>query len=191
MKQSRNTFLLSSVFNAPLNLEQLQHATGLYYNSFKTNGFKLPDIDALSFMLFAKREKITIGPYQNLTFFEIGNRIYSDLVLLEAAKLLFKEHGIKSIQLKMSNHAGNDIVAIDNENTTVLGEAFNTAPSYFQTKMRGELKKFRENKKGIIGFNKTALLGHENWFEGKRNQFPNITFIVCEENNINSILNGL
>lgn len=188
MKQRSNTFLLSSAFKEPLNVEQFQNVTTLYYQSFKTNRFALPVKDTLALMLFAKREKITFGPYRNLTFFEISNRVYSDLVLLEAAKVLFTEYDIKSVQLKMSNHAGNDIVAIDKNNKQIIGEAFNTASSYFQTKMRRELKKFGDNKKGIVAFNQTALSGHENWFKGKKSEFPNITFIVCEEENINTLL---
>lgn len=187
MKQS-NTFLLSDDFKDSLNLEQLNSATALYYNSFKQFPYIIPNMETLAFMLSAKRNKIAFGPYQNLTFYEISNRIYSDLVLLESAKILFTEHHVKSVQLKMSNHSGNDIVVIDKNNTKIIGEAFNTAGSYFQTKMRSELKKFGNSKKGIIAFNKSALSEHQNWFEGKKNEFPNITFIVCEDNNINTLM---
>jgi hypothetical protein len=50
--------------------------------------------------------------------------------------------------------------------------------------MRSELKKFGNNKKGIIAFNKTALVGNETFFENKKNQFKNITFIICEGDTI-------
>ncbi|TVZ51522.1 hypothetical protein OD90_0666 [Dokdonia sp. Hel_I_53] len=174
-----------------MNLEQLQNATALYYQSFKTNKFTIPKKDTLAFMLFAKRARITFGPYQDITFYEISNRIYSDLVLLETARLLFGKFHVKSVKLKLSNHAGDDIAVIDKDNKVIIGEAFNTAPTYFQQKMRSDLRKFSDNKKGIIAFNKTALLGHENWFQGKKSQFPNITFILCEDENINSLTNGL
>ncbi|MFC2109333.1 hypothetical protein ACFLSU_02065 [Bacteroidota bacterium] len=184
MKEESKTFIFSDVFKETLSLKQLNSATALYYNSFNSNPYAIPNMDTLEFMLSAKREKITFGPYKNLTFFEMSNRIYSDIVLLEAAQILFKTNKIKSVKLKMSNHSGNDIAVIDKSNNIIVGEAFNTANSYFQTKMRGELKKFNNNKKGIIAFNKTALVGNETFFENKKNQFKNITFIICEGDTI-------
>lgn len=191
MEQETNTFLLSPDFEKALNIVSLKKVTKLYYQSFKDFPFTIPKTETLAFMLFAKREKIAFGPYNNLSFYEISNRIHSDLVLLEASKLLFIEHHIKSVTLKMSNQAGHDILAIDKNDNEIIGEAFNTASSYFQIKMRSELKKFGDNRKGIIAFNKTALSGNKNWFEGKKNEFSNITFIVCEEENINSLTTGL
>ncbi|WP_185966004.1 hypothetical protein [Flavobacterium sp. ZT3R18] len=48
----------------------------------------------------------------------------------------------------MSNHAGNDLSVIDKDNKALVGEAFNTAHSFFQVKMRSELKKFSDGKSG-------------------------------------------
>lgn len=188
MKQRSSTFLLSSVFRDTLHLEQLKAAKAMYYDSFITNSFSVPKMEALAFMFSAKRDKITFGPYQNLTFFEIGNRIYSDLLLLEAASQLFENYNIKSIQLKMSNHSGNDLIVVDENNLEIIGEGFNTANSYFKVKLRNELKKFSNNRIGIIAFNKSALVQNEVFFENKKNQYPNIIFIVCEDDTINSIM---
>lgn len=184
MKEESKTFIFSDLFKEALSLKQLNSAIALYYNSFNSNPYTIPTINTLEFMLSAKRAKIAFGPYKDLTFFEISNRIYSDLVLLEAAQILFEMNNIKNVQLKMSNHSGNDIVVIDKNNNEMVGEAFNTASSYFQGKMRSELKKFGNNKKGIIAFNKTALVGNETFFENKKNEFKNITFIICEGDKI-------
>lgn len=182
MSKSKNkTFLLSDIFESAFAIEKLQELKATYQNSFKSSTFFIPTGDVLTFMLSAKRDKITFGPYQDLTFFEISNRIYSDFVLLKAAEILFTEHKIKSIKLKMSNHAGNDLVVLDKNNNKIVGEAFNTAYSFFQIKLRSELRKFSDNKLGIIAFNSCALNDKNKVFlEKKKLQFPKVLFIECK-----------
>ena len=174
--------MLSDLFEDEItSLEKLEELTAEYYSSLESTTYQIPTESALQFMLSAKREKITFGPYQNLSFFEISNRIYSDFVLLSAAKNLFEEHSIKSIILKMSNHSGNDLTVKDKNNNEIVGEAFNTACSFFQIKMRSELKKFGENKGGIIAFNTCALNDKNKVFlDTKRMQFPQVLFIECK-----------
>lgn len=181
-KRKSTTFLLSELFEGEItSLEQLEEVTKVYQEKLDSTKYIIPTDNTLAFMLAAKRDKITFGPYQNLSFFEMSNRIYSDLVLLEAAKILFKEHEVKNVQLKMSNHSGNDLTVIDKDNNVIVGEAFNTACSYFQVKMRSELQKFKENKVGIIAFN-TCALDDKNrfYFEKKKVEFPNLWFIECK-----------
>ena len=176
----QNTFLLTSRFEKSLSLGELIEVTDAYHNSVKNSNFCIPTDNTFLFMLSAKRDKITFGPYQNLSFFEISNRIYSDLVLLEAAKILFKEHKIKSIKLKMSNLSGNDLTIIDKDNNEIVGEAFNTAQSFFQIKMRSELKKYENNKIGVMAFNSCALDDKNKVFlENKKMQYPQVLFIKC------------
>lgn len=173
--------MLSDLFEDEItSLEKLEELTAEYYSSLESTTYQIPTDNPLQFMLRAKREKITFGPYQNLSFFEISNRIYSDLVLLSAAKNLFEEHSIKSIILKMSNHSGNDLTVKDKNNNEIVGEAFNTATTFFQVKMRSELKKFDKGNAGFIAFNKTALVGNQPFFETKKQQYSNITFIICD-----------
>jgi len=180
------TFLLRQEFGKQLSLEELTAIAIIYKNHIKNVNFEIPKLDTVDFMLWAKREKISFGPYQNLTFFEISNRIHSDLVLLEAAKILFETHHIKSIQLKMSNQSGNDLIVIDKDNKEIKGEAFNTAPSFFQIKMRSELKKFDINTFGIIAFNESALSDKNSVFlENKKLEYKNMTFIKCNKLKIN------
>lgn len=176
-----STFTLHQYFNKMLSYSELQEATAVYTSAIENTDFKLPNLATIEFMLWAKREKINFGPYQNLTFFEISNRIYSDLVLLKAAQILFEEHHIKSIQLKMSNHAGNDLIVIDEDNKEIKGEAFNTAPSFFQIKMRKELDKFDNNTVGIIAFNEMALSDKNRvYLERKKLEYPQVLFVGCE-----------
>ena len=178
---AESTYLLHHDFNRMLSFSELTEVTAVYNMAIENANFTIPKFDTLKFMLWAKREKITFGPYQNLTFFEISNRIYSDLVLLEAAQILFQYHHIKSIQLKMSNHSGNDIIVMDKDNKEIIGEAFNTAHSFFQIKLRSELKKFKDNNTGIIAFNNSALNDKNKTFlERKKIEFPKVLFIECE-----------
>ena len=174
--------MLSDLFEDEItSLEKLEELTAEYYSSLESTTYQIPTESALQFMLSAKREKITFGPYQNLSFFEISNRIYSDLVLLEATKILFEKHDVISVKLNMSNHSGDDLTIIDKNNDKILGEAFNTACSFFQIKMRSELKKLGKDNLGVIAFN-TCALDDKNrfYFEKKKIEFPKILFIECK-----------
>ncbi len=181
-KNKKETFLLSTQFNETLSFEQLIDLTKIYEMSMEETNVNFPmDIGTIGFMSWTKRNEISFGPYQNLSFFEISNRIYSDIVILKAAQILFEEHSIKSIKLSMSNKAGNDMTITDKDERIIIGEAFNSACSFFQTKLRNELKKFDDGKDGFIAFNETALdTLNTNYFETKKSQYPNVKFIVCE-----------
>ena len=81
----------------------------------------------------------------------------------------------------MSNHAGNDLIVIDEDNKEIKGEAFNTAPSFFQIKMRKELDKFDNNTVGIIAFNEMALSDKNRvYLERKKLEYPQVLFVGCE-----------
>ena len=178
---AESTFTLNQYFNTMLSYNELLEANAIYTKAIENTDFKIPTKATLEFMLWAKREKIRFGPYQNLTFFEISNRIYSDLVLLKAAQILFEEHHIKSIQLKMSNYSGSDLIVIDKDNKEIKGEAFNTAHSFFQIKMRKELKKLKDEPNGIIAFNDCALSDKNKVFlERKKLDYPWVLFVGCE-----------
>lgn len=181
-KSKSKTFLLSELFEKEIeSLQKLEELKSAYHQYFESVVLDIPRKDTLSHMLWAKRVKLNFGPYENLTFFEMSNRIYSDFVLLEAAKILFAEHQIKSVILKMSNHSGRDLTLIDKNNTKIVGEAFNTAPSYFQGKMRSELKKFDNEEVGIIAFNSCALDDRNTaYLKIKKKQFPQVLFLECK-----------
>jgi len=180
-KTKKKTFLLTDDFSGDLSLTQLKAVSAKYKERLKETNLLFHGKETLNIMLWAKREVISFGPYQNLTFFEISNRIYSDLVLLEAAAIIFKRGNIKSIKLNMGNKAGNDMTIIDDLGNIQIGEAFNTAISFFQIKLRNDLKKFANGKSGYIAFNKTALdEKNKEFYEKKKEANPNIDFIVCD-----------
>jgi hypothetical protein len=180
-KTKKETFLLSDDFKGDLSLTRLEALSAKYKERLKETNLLFHGKETLNIMLWAKREIISFGPYQNLTFFEISNRIYSDLVLLEAAAFILKKGNIKSIQLNMGNKGGNDMTIIDNCGNVQIGEAFNTATSFFQIKLRGDLKKFENGKAGYIAFNETALDEKNRvFYQKKKEANPNIEFIVCD-----------
>ena len=113
----------------------------------------------LEFLTELKRQKINCGPYPNVTLFEAGNRIMTDLVILFGIKellngkipeLKFKEY---IVEFGNENNNTNDIYA-SNKNDILIGEAFNVASSFFQTKKSKSLKKMR----GQHGHNNILLL---------------------------------
>lgn len=180
-KNIKQTFLLAHYFDRALSQSDIELLDTDYKNMLKTNQLTIPQVDTLSLMLWSKRQEVCCGPYVNLSFFEISNRIYSDMVLIEAAKKLFTEHGIKNIRLNMSNKGGEDITVIDKTDNEVFGEAFNTATSFFQIKFRTEIKKFKQRTAGFIAFNRTALNEKNSTFLHKQLQsYPHVTTIICE-----------
>ena len=180
-KTKEETFLLSHYFNEKLSLERLKELESEYKNMLLENSLEIHSGSIMEVMLWAKRKKLLFGPYRNLTFFEISNRIYSDLILIDAANHLFEHNKINSIVLCMSNKGGNDMVIIDKEGKEIIGEAFNTAISFFKIKMGCELKKFKDGLRGVIAFNETALdASNTKYFEKKKKEFPNVEFLVCK-----------
>ena len=183
----KGTFLLKELFDTALTYKDLQLSTSAYKSLLVNDKYDIPKKSVLELMHWAKREKIDFGPYKDLTFFEISNRIYSDLVLLKAADILFKEHEIKSIRLNMSNHSGNDLYVTDKNNDGIVGEAFNAAESFFQIKMRSELKKFSSGR-GVIAFNECALNDKNRVFlERKKKDYKDVLFIECSLNEMPEI----
>jgi hypothetical protein len=93
-----------------------------------------------------KREKLVGGPYPGVSLFEAANRIMSDLVILNGVSGLLRERVFPftsyTVEFGNENKNGFDIRAASGEETLV-GEAFNVAPSFFQIKKASALKKLR------------------------------------------------
>jgi hypothetical protein len=110
-----------------------------------------------------KREKVKTGPYPNVTLFEAANRIMSDLVILHGVAGLLQEKIFPFseyiVEFGNEDKNGFDIRA-SSPSATLVGEAFNVAPSFFQGKKRTALKKLREKASQetyrIIMFNSDA-----------------------------------
>jgi len=102
--------------------------------------------DILEFLTKLKRQKLDCGPYPKVTLFEAGNRIMTDLVILFGIKELldnkvpelnFTEY---TVEFGNENNNENDIWA-SNKDEILIGEAFNVAQSFFQSKKFKSLKK--------------------------------------------------
>ena len=98
-----------------------------------------------------KRERVGIGPYPDVTLFEAANRIMSDLVILHGVTWLLKEQAFPfaeyTVEFGNEDKNGFDIMA-KSRGKTLVGEAFNVAPSFFQGKKLSALKKLRKNGTG-------------------------------------------
>jgi hypothetical protein len=109
-----------------------------------------------------KREKVEVGPYPKVTIFEAANRIMSDLVILYGVKWLLDNSVFPFEKYKVEygneDQNGFDICA-DGNGKKLIGEAFNVAESFFQTKKTSMLKKLRKASADykIIMFNHDAV----------------------------------
>ncbi|WGS45538.1 hypothetical protein LFL97_22675 [Burkholderia sp. JSH-S8] len=96
-----------------------------------------------------KREKLAQGPYPGVTLFEAANRIMSDLVILRGVAGLIRmgTFGIEKYLVEFGNEDRNgfDINGTDQDGRTLVGEAFNVAPSFFGPKRRSAISKLRSN----------------------------------------------
>ena len=98
-----------------------------------------------------KREKLDTGPYPRVTLFEAANRIMSDLVILHGVGWLLKNKTFPfdSYVVEFGNEDKNGFdVTAEGSGATLVGEAFNVAPSFFRSKKLFAINKLRRN-----GFN--------------------------------------
>ena len=90
-------------------------------------------------MTSLKREKLDHGPYRDVTLFEAANRIMSDLVILKGIRWLLDEKVFPfdayTVEFGNENRNGFDIRA-EQGGKTLVGEAFNVAPSFYPVKRR-------------------------------------------------------
>ena len=109
-----------------------------------------------------KRERLGIGPYPDVTLFEAANRIMSDLVILHGVAWLLKEQAFPfaeyTVEFGNEDKNGFDIMA-KRGGKTLVGEAFNVAPSFFQGKKLSALKKLRKN--GTSADYRVLLINHD------------------------------
>ena len=98
-----------------------------------------------------KRIPMMEGPYPKVTLFEGANRILTDLVILYGVKYLIdnKVYNYESYDVELGVESRNefDITSI-NDTERLAGEAFNVAPSFYQSKKSSAMKKFREKGGG-------------------------------------------
>lgn len=107
------------------------------------------ELTGVDFFLNLKRGKLGVGPYPNVSMFEAANRIMTDIVILKAVKWLLCSSAIPFDEfiVEYGNEDNNthDITA-ENNDTTLAAEAFNVAPSFFQTKKRASINKLANSE---------------------------------------------
>lgn len=131
-----------------LNSENIGAITTDFHASLVSIGESIQGKTGVALFTALKREKLVGGPYPGVTLFEAANRIMSDLVILGGISVLLKERLFPftsyTVEFGNENKNGFDIRATSG-NENLVGEAFNVAPSFFQTKKRSALTKLRRN----------------------------------------------
>lgn len=131
-----------------LNAENIETIKTNFYNSLASIGESIQGKKGIPLFTALKREKLDGGPYPGVSLFEAANRIMSDLVILNGVYGLLKNRNFPfsayTVEFGNENKNGFDIRATYG-NETLVGEAFNVAPSFFQIKKSSALKKLRRN----------------------------------------------
>jgi hypothetical protein len=131
-----------------LNSENIKAISTDFHASLTSIGDSIQGKTGVSLFTALKREKLIGGPYPGVSLFEAANRIMSDLVILGGVAGLLKgglfPFTSYTVEFGNENRNGFDIRATSGSQTLV-GEAFNVAPSFFQIKKGSALKKLRRD----------------------------------------------
>jgi len=149
-------------FERTISKANASHLIATYLASVEEIENSLGDHKVLDLLKVLKRKAVGAGPYPHVTMFEAANRILSDLVILYGVKWLLDNDVFPleryEVEYGNENKNGFDIRAAGN-GKTLVGEAFNVAPSFFQAKKCSMLKKVAESRANftIIMFNHDAV----------------------------------
>ena len=119
-----------------------------FVRSIKGLGGSIKGKTGLGLLEALKREKLKTGPYLGVSLFEAANRVMTDLVILHGVTWLLKQKifPFNSYTVEFGNEDNNDFdIKASFKGKTLVGEAFNVAPSFFQGKKSSMLKKLRRN----------------------------------------------
>ncbi len=118
-----------------------------YAASTGSLGESIAKLKGLRLLEALKRDVVGTGPYPGVTLFEAANRIMSDLVILHGVRWLLNHDVFPfdsyTVEYGNENRNGFDIRAAAS-GSTLIGEAFNVAQSFFQNKKNAMLKKLRD-----------------------------------------------
>jgi hypothetical protein len=140
----------------------VEYIIATYLASVEEIGNSLGAHRVLHLLQALKRDRLGAGPYPHVTMFEAANRIMSDLVILFGVKWLLRNNAFPfdsyTVEYGNENNNGFDICATGDEKV-LIGEAFNVAPSFFQTKKTAMLRKLAASSADykIIMFNHDAV----------------------------------
>lgn len=129
-----------------LTADNVAAITASFHKELESIGKSVSGLSGLPLLIAVKRAPMAHGPYPDVTLFEAANRIMSDLVILHGVAQLLQDGSLPFREYKVEfgneDRNGFDICASFGQNT-LAGEAFNVAPSFFQSKKRTALKKLR------------------------------------------------
>jgi hypothetical protein len=131
-----------------LSAENIGTITKDFHESLASIGESIHGKTGVRLFTALKREKLVGGPYPGVSLFEAANRIMSDLVILGGVNALLKDNlfPFKSYTVEFGNEDKNGFdIRAESETETLVGEAFNVAPSFFHLKKNSALKKLRKN----------------------------------------------
>lgn len=139
-----------------------------YTEQIQFLGASVGTLNGIALFTALKRSQIGVGPYPDVSLFEAANRIMTDLVILYGVRWLLHNRVFPFSSYAVEYGHGNenqfDITAHDRDQT-LIGEAFNVAPSFFQGKKAAMLKKMRTHGQkathSMVMFNADAV--HERY----------------------------
>ncbi|MBP6732605.1 MAG: hypothetical protein KA149_11130 [Chitinophagales bacterium] len=134
-----------------LNANNIDKAIRDYIKTLEDIPLHLQSKDFLELMYRLKREKLDKGPYKGVTLFEASNRIMTDLTILFGVKSLLASNIPAISYEKYTVELGNESkhthdIEAQHNGFSLIGEAFNVAPSFFPGKKNASLKKLRETR---------------------------------------------
>jgi hypothetical protein len=133
-----------------------------YLKSVERVGNPFANLEGLPLIQALKREAVNAGPYPHVALFEAANRIMSDLVILYGVKWLLDDEVFPfrtyTVEYGNDDKNGFDIQATG-DGKRLVGEAFNVAPCFFQTKKTSVLKKLRRDD--VIADYKIIMFNHD------------------------------
>jgi len=157
-----------------LNQTNIEKELTDYLSSVKSIELPASQNDILMFIDSLKRKPVGSGPYPDVSLFEASNRIFSDIVILFGVQRLLTNPVVGSVRLPFTEYkvalgvkGGNDLMAISGSRRLV-GEAFNVAQSFFQSKKSSMIKKLRSDEKAdyrLIIFNADAVISPDDYLD--------------------------
>ncbi|PVX83669.1 hypothetical protein [Paraburkholderia unamae] len=130
-----------------LTLGNVEQITNEFVNSISEIGESIHGLRGIALFTALKRTALGHGPYPHVTLFEAANRIMSDLVILRGVAGLLRAgmFGIDTYLVEFGNENKNgfDIRGESALGHTIIGEAFNVAPSYFTGKRWSSVEKLK------------------------------------------------
>jgi hypothetical protein len=131
-----------------LSASNIDKITAEFCTSLESIGESIQGKTGVDLFMALKREKLSGGPYPGVSLFEAANRIMSDLVILKGIADLLNNNRFPftsyTVEFGNEDKNGFDIRA-SSDKVSLVGEAFNVAPSFFQAKKGSAIKKLRRD----------------------------------------------